>query len=406
MINNDNIKINIPNNPKFILDTLEKNGFEAYIVGGCVRDQLLGKKASDFDITTNAKPEVVKSLFKRTIDTGIKHGTVTIVIKDHDTGDFLNYEVTTFRVEGAYKDGRHPENVEFVTDLYEDLSRRDFTINALAYNEKVGLVDRFDGLNDLNNKIIRAVGNPIDRYNEDALRILRSIRFAAKLSFDIEQNTLNAIKECKENLSKISKERIQIELTKTLISDNPDYIKYIFDYGLDKYITKSFSYIRYNKLIKTDDIVLAYSSLLYNNIDICYDVLKELKFDNDTIKNTEHILKHKNDFIKSISKQNDVDTKKYLFKKIIFDIGYDNIYKLLTLVSFKERIDLSDDLTIINDIKNNNEAVFISDLDIDGNDIISLGKSGKEVGDVLNRLLDEVHKNPMLNNKNSLLKMI
>lgn len=406
MIKEPNIKLNIPAHPKFILDTLEKNGFEAYIVGGCVRDQLLGKKVSDFDITTNAKPEIVKSLFKRTIDTGIKHGTVTIVIKDKDSGEFNNYEVTTFRIEGAYKDGRHPETVEFVTDLYEDLSRRDFTINALAYNEKVGLVDRFGGLNDLDNKIIRAVGDPVDRYNEDALRILRSIRFAAKLSFDIEQNTLNAIKECKDNLFKISKERIQIELTKTLLSDNPDYIKYIFDYGLDKYITKNFSYIRYNKLIKTEDIVLAYSSLLYNNIDICYEVLKELRFDNDTIKNTEYILKHKNDFIKAISKQNDIDTKRYLFKKILFDIGYDNIYKLLTLVSFKEDIELNDDLNIINNIKNNNEAVFISDLAVDGNDIMSTGKSGKEVGDMLHRLLDEVHKNPLLNNKNALLKMI
>lgn len=406
MINSGEININIPHYPKYILATLEKNGFEAYIVGGCVRDQLLGKKVSDFDITTNAKPDDIKSLFKRTIDTGIKHGTVIIVMKDKDTGKFYNYEVTTFRVEGVYRDGRHPETVEFVTDLYEDLSRRDFTINALAYNERVGLVDRFEGLKDLNEKKIRAVGNPIDRYNEDALRILRSIRFAAKLSFDIEQKTLDAIKECKENLSNISKERIQIELTKTLVSENPEYIKYIFDYGLDKYITKSFSYIRYNKLIKSDDIVLVYCSLLYDNIDICYDVLKGLKFDNDTIKNAQYILKHKDNFIKAISNENDVDTKKYLFKKIIFDIGYDNICKLLTLVSFKENIDLNEDLSLINYIKNKNETVFISELDIDGNDIMELGKTGKEVGEILYRLLDEVHKNPFLNNKSDLMKMV
>ena len=404
MIDLNNIQINIPKHPKYILDTLEKNGFEAYIVGGCVRDQLLGKKVSDFDITTNAKPDEVKALFKRTIDTGIKHGTVTIVMKDTETNSFQNYEVTTFRVEGAYIDGRHPEKVEFVDDLYEDLSRRDFTINALAYNDKVGLVDKFGGINDLNNKSIKAVGNPIDRYNEDALRILRSIRFAAKLTFDIEKDTLSAINDCKENLSKISKERIQIELTKTLLSDNPDYIRYIFDYGLDKYITKNFSYIRYNKLIETNDIVLAYASLLYNNIDICYEVLKELKFDNETIKNTEHILSSKDDFIKAIS--NDTESKRYLFKRIIFNIGFDNIYKLLTLVSFKEDIDLKDELSLIDEIKNNKEPVFLSDLAINGNDLLAIGKNGVEVGEILNKLLDIVHKDKSMNNKDNLLKAI
>ena len=406
MIDINNIQINIPKYPKLILDTLEKNGFEAYIVGGCVRDQLLMKKVSDFDITTNAKPEEVKALFKRTIDTGIKHGTVTIVMKDTETNSFQNYEVTTFRVEGAYIDGRHPEKVEFVDDLSEDLSRRDFTINALAYNEKKGLVDKFGGLDDLNNKIVRAVGNPIDRYTEDALRILRSIRFAAKLSFDIEKDTLSAINVCKDNLSKISKERIQIELTKTLLSDNPDYIRYIFDYGLDKYITKNFSYIRYNKLINTCDIVLAYSSLLYNNIDICYEVLKELKFDNDTIKNTEYILHSKADFIKAISKDNDKETKRYLFKKIIFNIGFDNIYKLLTLVSFKEDIDLKDELLLIDEIKNNKEPVFLSDLAINGNDLIAVGKNGIEVGEILNRLLDAVHKDKSINKKDILIRRL
>ena len=408
MIDINNIQINIPKHPKYILDTLEKNGFEAYIVGGCVRDQLLGKKVSDFDITTNAKPDEVKALFKRTIDTGIKHGTVTIVMKDTETNSFQNYEVTTFRVEGAYIDGRHPEKVEFVDDLYEDLSRRDFTINALAYNENKGLVDKFDGLSDLNNKVIRAVGNPIDRYNEDALRMLRSVRFAAKLTFDIEKDTLSAINVCKDNLSKISKERIQIELTKTLtktlLSDNPDYIRYIFDYGLDKYITKNFSYIRYNKLIETNDIVLAYASLLYNNIDICYEVLKELKFDNETIKNTEHILSNKDDFIKAIS--NDKESKRYLFKKIIFNIGFDNIYKLLTLVSFKEDIDLKDEILLIDEIKNNKEPVFLSDLAINGNDLLAIGKNGVEVGEILNKLLDIVHKDKSMNNKDNLLKAI
>lgn len=409
MIKTNNIKINIPQNPKFIIDTLENNGFEAYIVGGCVRDQLLGKKVSDFDITTNAKPNEIKSLFKRTIDTGIKHGTVAIVMKDKDTSSFSNYEVTTFRIEGEYKDGRHPDKVEFVEDLYKDLSRRDFTINALAYNDKTGLIDKFDGLSDLNNRLIKAVGNPIDRYNEDGLRILRSIRFAAKLSFNIEKDTLEAINVCKSNLSKISKERIQIELTKILISDNPSYIKYIFDYGLDKYITTDFDKLNIKNLYKTDDIVLAYSSLLYDNIDICYDILKELKFDNDTIKNVENILKSKIDFINIVTNtevKSNVDSKKYLYKKIIYNIGYENIYKLLKLVSFKESIDLNNDFAIIKEIEQNNEPIFISQLDINGNDLISLGLSGIEIGQALNSLIDIVHKDKNLNKKSVLLKNI
>lgn len=402
----NSIKINIPKYPKYIIDTLEKNGYEAYIVGGCVRDQLLNKKVADFDVTTNAKPDEVKSLFKKTIDTGVKHGTVTIVFKDSDTGDFYNYEVTTFRIEGIYKDGRHPESVEFVEDLYKDLSRRDFTINALAYNERVGLVDKFNGLKDLDEKVIRAVGDPVDRYNEDALRIMRSIRFAAKLNFSIEKGTLNAISICKSNLSKISKERIQIELTKTLLSDNPDYIKYIFEYGLDIYITKKFCDIDYHKLIKTENLVMAYASLLYNNIDIVYETLKELKFDNETIKNTENILNNKTNMLNIINIEKDEQNKKYLLKKIIFNIGFNNTYLLLDLISFKENINVESLLYMIKEIKENDEPIFLSQLSVNGNDLLKIGKKGVEIGNILYQLLDIVHKNKNLNEKNILIDTI
>ena len=224
---NDKIKIAIPYYPKLILETLYKNGYDAYIVGGCVRDNLLNKNPDDYDITTNAKPAELKKLFKRTIDTGIKHGTVTVLFYEKNVP--YTYEVTTYRKDGKYDDGRHPNEVEFVDDLREDLLRRDFTINALAYNDKRGLVDEFGGVDDLNDKIIRAVGNPVERFTEDALRLLRAIRFSAKLGFKIEKETEDAIIKLSDKLVNVSKERVEVELTKTITSNNPSYVKKIYD---------------------------------------------------------------------------------------------------------------------------------------------------------------------------------
>mgnify|MGYP002747897424 FL=1 len=177
---NREFKINIPGSVKLIIDVLENNGYEAFAVGGCVRDTILDREPQDWDITTSALPEQVKELFNRTLDTGIQHGTVTVMIKH------VGYEVTTYRIDGEYNDSRHPESVEFTSNLIEDLKRRDFTINAMAYNEREGLVDAFDGINDINNKIIRCVGEPEERFGEDALRILRAVRFSAQLGFDID----------------------------------------------------------------------------------------------------------------------------------------------------------------------------------------------------------------------------
>ena len=196
------MNINIPNKVKYIIDTFYKNNYEAYMVGGCVRDCILGLSPKDYDITTSATPEITQSLFKKTIPTGLDHGTVTVVI-EHE-----GFEVTTYRTEGKYIDNRRPESVSFVSDIKEDLSRRDFTINAFAYNEQSGLVDYFDGLNDLNNKIIRAVGEPNARFQEDALRMLRAIRFSSQLDFSIEDKTLSAIKENCDLIKNISVERI------------------------------------------------------------------------------------------------------------------------------------------------------------------------------------------------------
>lgn len=197
--------LKLPEDVKYIINVLNKNNFEAYVVGGCVRDSILKRSINDWDITTNAKPDEVVKLFDKTIKTGIQHGTVTVVLNNE------NYEVTTYRLDGNYVDGRHPEEIHFVSSLKEDLARRDFTINALAYNEESGLQDYYRGVEDLQNKIIRAVGDPLKRFDEDALRMLRAIRFSAQLDFEIEENTFNAIKELSYSINRISIERIREE---------------------------------------------------------------------------------------------------------------------------------------------------------------------------------------------------
>ena len=181
-----NMKIQIPEDVKYILEKLNNAGYEAYAVGGCVRDSILGRVPDDWDITTSAKPEETKVLFPKTIDTGIQHGTVT-VMRNH-----VGYEVTTYRIDGEYEDSRHPKEVIFTSDLLEDLKRRDFTINAMAYNHlDGGLVDAFGGIEDIEKKVIRCVGNPIHRFEEDALRMMRAVRFSAQLGYEIEEETKN-----------------------------------------------------------------------------------------------------------------------------------------------------------------------------------------------------------------------
>ncbi|MCQ2609383.1 MAG: hypothetical protein MJ151_01110 [Lachnospiraceae bacterium] len=273
----NDIKININKNAKFIIDELHKNGFEAYIVGGCVRDALIGKLPDDYDITTNALPVDIKRIFKKTVDTGIKHGTVSVLLKT-DGGNIKTYEVTTYRVDGEYIDGRHPESVRFVKNLKEDLSRRDFTVNAMAYNEEDGLIDLFDGIKDLKEKTIRAVGVAKDRYNEDALRMLRAIRFAAKLGFDIEAKTYKAIEEVAPNMAKVSKERIQEELTKILFSKKPRLIKYIYATGLAPFICDEFETLRPDdrQYVCTKKIYMAYAGILYNKPKSCEKISSEL----------------------------------------------------------------------------------------------------------------------------------
>ena len=220
------MKINLPEKVRQIIKILTDHGYEAYAVGGCVRDSILGRAPQDWDITTSATPQQVKELFFHTIDTGIQHGTVTVMM--HHEG----FEVTTYRIDGEYTDARHPKEVQFTASLLEDLKRRDFTINAMAYNEKEGLVDAFDGVGDFRRGVIRCVGEAKERFSEDALRMLRAVRFAAQLGFTIETETIAAMELLAGNIAKVSAERIQVELVKLLVSDHPEKLLTAYETGL------------------------------------------------------------------------------------------------------------------------------------------------------------------------------
>ena len=224
------MKIELPEKVENIIENLQLHGYEAYAVGGCVRDSILCRAPQDWDITTSARPEQVKELFLRTIDTGIEHGTVTVMMGKE------GFEVTTYRVDGQYDDSRHPKEVTFTRSLEEDLKRRDFTINAMAYNDDRRLVDIFGGMNDLNRHLIRCVGDPWERFNEDALRILRAVRFASQLSCTIAPETAEAIKDLAPNLVNISAERIQAELVKLLTSEHPEMLQEAYLLGITKVI--------------------------------------------------------------------------------------------------------------------------------------------------------------------------
>lgn len=396
------IKLNIPKYPRLIIETLEKAGFDAYIVGGCVRDELLMKAPTDFDITTSAKPQTVKKLFKKTFDTGLKHGTVTVVFYENNIP--MSYEVTTYRIDGEYEDARHPKNVLFTDDLETDLLRRDFTINAMAYNDDKGLIDKFGGLIDLDKKLIRAVGEPKERFTEDALRLMRAIRFSAKLGFQIEHDTKDTIPVLAPNLSRVSKERIQVELIKTLLSDNPSYTAEYFKLGLAPYIAKDFEKIVPGKFINTKINYLAYASLLYNTaVENSFAILKELKLDNDTIRKTLALLGAKIMYKEFISKKK-VDTSIFT-KALINYLKYDIIYDFLTLISENEK-----NTSLLNNIKRlvdeyriKKIPIFISDLKINGVDLTKLGFVGEEIGIALNSLQKIVHKNSDYNDKDKLI---
>lgn len=406
------IKIALPKYVGFIIDKLYEKGYEAFAVGGCVRDVVMGRNPHDWDITTNALPEIVKETFNKTIDTGIKHGTVTVMIKR------VGYEVTTYRIDGEYTDGRHPKEVIYTSDLAEDLKRRDFTINAMAYNYRTGIIDKFNGVEDIENKIIRCVGNPTDRFKEDALRMLRAIRFSAQLDFSIDKETYEAIKLLAENLSLISKERIQAELTKTITSENPDRIIHIYKLGLYPYIfAEGSSLSQGNTGIyeKVSDIMrylpknsyLRYAGLLTYEKDV-EKILRFLKLDNKTIKIVSKLV---------YNKDLKLSTDKISLRRVIVVVGKDIFYDYylayiealinagyegidITIAEYKAIYEICEE------IYNNNDCLSLSEMAITGRDLKEFGlPDGKQIGDILKILFDKVIENPELNHREILMSM-
>ena len=371
--------LKIPEKIKFVLDTLTQNGYEAYIVGGCVRDSLLGLIPSDYDVTTSAKPQEILGLFEKTVPTGIKHGTVTVIIDNEPV------EVTTFRTEGEYKDSRHPQNVEFVTDLREDLSRRDFTVNAVAYNETVGLVDLFGGLSDLENKILRSVGDSDKRFKEDALRILRLFRFASQLEFTPEEKTLKSALKLQNGLKNISKERIFSEIVKAVNGKNPKAILPLINSGGLEFLgickTPEFTTI--------DDSDLRLFVFLNTSSENPIEVLKTLKAPNRQIDFANKLLK-----LQSIEMENKEDIKNALF---LTDFNAVN--------SFLQLQEDEGKLKLLAEIIKNKEPYLISHLAISGEDLKELGFKGKEIGEILERLRQTVVCSPEKNRKEILLTL-
>lgn len=425
------MEIFIPKDVSFLIDMIYENGYEAFMVGGCVRDSVLNLTPNDYDITTNAKPKEIINIFKdyKIIDTGIKHGTVSIILNNNI------YEITTYRIEGEYENNRRPKTVEFTSSIEEDLRRRDFTINAMAYNKQFGIIDKFNGLEDLQNRIIKTVGNPDERFKEDGLRMIRAIRFSSKLGFNIDENTLNGIYKNSYIIKNISTERINDEFTKILLSDNPQniillYKTNIFKYlgihcnlnrdyykELEKYIN-ILSYCDNNLLDKL--IILDY--LISNEILKCIDKCEKYKYYCENIKKvniinnlrySNKVINYCNDIMEYMIK--DIDKiDKIVIKRYLNNIGYEKLNKVFKLkliynvffnnkdnVEFFKRC-----IKQLDEIENSKECYEIKSLEIDGKILKDLGYKGKEIGEKLSFLLDQVIKDPLLNKKDILINLL
>ncbi len=384
------MNFNLPEKIEYVLNTLINNGHKAYIVGGCVRDLLCGKTPHDYDVTTSATPNETQSLFDKTVDTGIKHGTVTVII------DGEQIEVTTFRTESSYNDNRHPESVDFVRDVSDDLARRDFTVNAMCYNNREGLIDLFDGQEDIKNKILKAVGDAKTRFCEDALRILRLFRFAATLEFSIEKSTFDAAIECAPLLKNISAERIFTELQKAATGNNITVLCELLktnaleNYSLKKADLSSISRLENRNNLRTFALLNLTSVNLQNTLDSfkCSNSFKD------------YCLKM-NYLSQNIIKDNKISIKNSL-NLADYDIVCDALLYYRDILNF----DIREHKALLGEIIKSGEPYKISHLDITGNDIISLGFDGKQVGEKLEFLLNEVIKNSATNTKEKLLNLI
>lgn len=439
-----NKNITLPSKVQYITDTLEKYGYQAFVVGGCVRDSILGKLPTDWDIATNALPVQVKLLFERTLDTGIKHGTVTVMLGGN------SFEVTTYRVDGEYIAYRKPAAVNFTSSIEEDLSRRDFTVNAIAYNTSRGIVDPFDGIGDIKDRIIRAVGDPDRRFSEDALRMLRAVRFSAQLGFSIEESTLQAIKRNSRLIKNISAERIREELAKILLSDSPLRFSLLMETGLLRYTLPEFEpcfltaqnnpYHAYDVAMHTlhsvanieKDPILRWAMLFHDigkpgskttdekgidhffnhqqlSVKLSRTAMLRLRFDKKSMDRILLLVKHHDMTIKTDYKS---------VRKAMCKVGEDIFEELLKVIEadkkaqnprlLKERNVKFERLwEIYRDIRAKGQCTGLKGLAINGDDLIAMGiKPGKEIKELLNYLLEKVIEEPELNVKEKLMNLL
>ena len=436
------MKIVLPEKVTYIIDTLTQHGFEAYAVGGCVRDTMLGRIPMDWDITTSAKPEQVKALFQHTIDTGIQHGTVTVMI-DHE-----GFEVTTYRIDGEYEDARHPKEVQFTSNLLEDLKRRDFTINAMAYNDRDGLVDAFDGVGDLERGVIRCVGAAVERFAEDALRMLRAVRFASQLGFTIEDRTREAIVSLAPNIAKVSAERIQIEMVKLLTSGHPELLRTAYETGLTAVFLPEFDQMAqtvqnnphhcYDVAEHTIQALMHSApektlrlALLFHDMgkaktrttdqdgvdhfhghsevsaELARTILRRLKFDNETIDRVVRLVR---------AHDVKIEPGERNMRFALNRLGPD-LFPELFLVKEADLAAQSDyqreeKQEHLRKMQEDYEAVIASGacltlkgLAVNGKDLIGIGmQAGRGLGDILQKLLEEVLEEPQRNTKEFLLE--
>lgn len=428
-----------------ILKKLEDSGYEAFVVGGYVRDAILGNIADDVDVTTNASPNQIQEVFKdfTTVDIGSDFGTITVVV------DKKSYEITTYRLESSYIDGRHPDKVEFTRDILEDLKRRDFTINAMAYNPSRGLIDFFGGIEDLNNKVLKTVGDPRLRFEEDYLRMLRAIRFATRFNLDIEEKVFEAIKDRASNIQRISNERINVEFSKILLTDYPVRgMTLLHESGLLKYILPDLDKcVGFDqKTIHHKYDVFEHSMKVLENTSkdlelrlaaICHDIgkiytmhigddgmghfyghdkvsqeiaqreLRRLRYDNKTFENVSILVG------KHMSAMNPYTEKS--IKRLIRNIGEANTRKLLELQradilatnnpSFTENIDVGE--MILEKIISEEGVVFRSQLAINGNDLLKMGyHQGRHIGEILEKITDLISDNELENDRQKILEYI
>lgn len=426
----------MPKGAEFIIRSLENAGFEAYIVGGCVRDGILGRDPEDWDITTIAKPDEIKRIFSHTVDTGIEHGTVTVLVPpDEVERGIRSFEVTTYRIDGEYTDHRHPNAVSFTGSLEEDLARRDFTINAMAYHMERGIIDPFHGQEDLEKKIVRAVGKAKDRFAEDALRMMRGIRFSAQLDFSLDEEAYLGIESLKESLENVSKERIAVELWKLLASAHPDKVEMFFSTGLAPYITEDFPKIQESgipKLLPFAPVekIVRFGLFLRNVPDLARKILRDLKLDRESIEGGSHFA--------ALFSEEEVESPYALRKRIaryglkmvrdfyemrlaLLHQDEEELYSPLEsdlleskrrtgeIITTKKQAEsiVKERLLWIMKVESEKNCVSLSELMLSGKDLISLGVSpGKRMGEILQLAFDRVLQEPKENEKEKLISYL